>query len=79
MTEASVPTLPSTPINIDAFEEELRSHPNREFVSTLLTNLREGFRIGYCGPEFSAECPNLKSVEEHPDVMAAYLEKEVKL
>ena len=79
MTEASAPTLPSTPINIDALEEELRSHPNREFVSTLITNLREDFWVGYSGPKFSAECPNLKSVEEHSDVMATYLEKEVKL
>ena len=68
-----------TKIDTDAFEEELRSHPNREFVSTLITNLREGFRVGYFGPEFSVECPNLKSVEEHPDVMAAHLEKEVKI
>ena len=79
MTDISVPTLPSTPINIDALEEELRSHPNRDFVSTLITNLRDGFRVGYFGPEFSFECPNLKSVEEYPDVMAAYLEKKVKL
>ena len=79
MTYISVLTLPSTPINIDALEEELRSHPNREFVSTLITNLREDFQVGYFGPEFSAECPNLKSAEEHPDVMVAYVEKQVKL
>ena len=41
--------------------------------------MRKGFRVGYFGPEFSFECPNLKSVEEHPDVMVAYMEKEVKL
>ena len=74
-----VPNLPSASIDIDALERELTIHPNQVFVSTLVRNLREGFRVGYASPEFSSESPNLISVYEHPDIVSAYLDKEIQL
>ena len=71
--------LPSTPIDIDALERELTTHPDPVFASTLVRNLREGFHMGYAGPEFSSESPNLISAYEHPDIVSAYLDKEIEL
>ena len=74
-----VPNLPSTPIDIDALEGELTTHPDQVFAATLVRNLREGFCIGYAGPEFSLESRNLISAYEHPDIVSAYLDKEIVL
>ena len=48
-------------------------------VSQLLKGIREGFEIGYDGPEISRESPNLKSAREHPEVVSGYLAKECQL
>ena len=77
MFVSQVPNLPSTPIDIDALEGELTTHPDQVFAATLVRNLREGFHIGYAGPEFSSESPNLISAYEHPDIVSAYLDKEI--
>ena len=66
-------------MNVQAFAEELTSHPDRSFVSKLLTDLREGFQIGDTGPQFSGEAPNLKSAQEYPEVVSAYMHDEVRL
>ena len=60
-TKQGTPSFHTTPMNVQAFAEELTSHPDKSFVSKLLTDLREGFRIGYAGPQFSGEAPNQKS------------------
>ena len=74
-----VPNLPSTPTDIDALEGELTTDPDQVFPATLVRNLREGFRIGYDGPQFSSESPNLISAYEYPDIVSAYLDKEIVL
>ncbi len=33
----------TTPINIDIFEKHLETHPNRDFVCSVVTALKEGF------------------------------------
>ena len=48
-------------------------------VSKSLKGIREGFEIGYDGPEISRESPNLKSAREHPEVVSGYLAKECQL
>ena len=55
----------------------LSTHPDQVFASTLVRNLKEGFRVGYAGPEFSSESPNLISAYEHPDNLSACLAKEI--
>ena len=69
----------STPIDIDKLETELANHPNRTFVSNLLSMLREGARIGYSGPRFPRVSPNLISAVQHPEVVTLNLNKEVNL
>ena len=48
-------------------------------VSKLLKGIREGFEIGYDGPEISRESPNLKAAREHREVVSGYLAKECQL
>ncbi len=33
----------TTPINIDIFEKHLETHPNQDFVHSVITALKEGF------------------------------------
>ena len=36
-----------TPLNIQAWEWELRAHPDQALVSYILRGIRDGFRIGF--------------------------------
>ena len=67
-----------TPLNPEHFALCLRAHPDREFVSMLLTHIRHGFPLGYTGPREHRILHNLKSAAEHPDVLDAGLLQEVK-
>ena len=67
----------STPINVDRLAQELADHPDQNFVTDLIKGLREGFFIGYTGPERDRISPNLKSANEHPDIVNAYLTQEI--
>ena len=71
--------LVSSPIDIYHLELELTNHPDRNFVINLLSTLKEGARIGYCGPRSARISPNLISATEHPDVVSSNLAKEVNL
>ena len=64
-------------MNVQAFAEELTSHPDRFFALKLLTDLRDGFRIGYTGPQISGEAPDLRSAQEYPEVVSTSLHDEV--
>ena len=69
----------STPIDIYRLELELANHPDCNFVSNLLSTLKEGARIGYSGPRSSRVSPNLISATQHPEVVTLNLQKEVTL
>ena len=71
--------LVSSPIDIYCLDLELTNHPDRKFVFNLLSTLKEGARIGYCGPRSARVSPNLISATQHPDVVSANLEQEVNL
>ena len=71
--------LVSSPIDIYRLDLELTNHPDRKFVFNLLSTLKEGARIGYCGPRSARVSPNLISATQHPDVVSANLEQEVNL
>ena len=66
-----------TPLVIEAWENELVSHPDQE-RAYLLNGLRNGFRIGYnykdntCQPRRQ----NMSSAALHPQVIEEYLSKE---
>ena len=73
-----LPSLkPQTPINVDLLESYLEGHPDKHFVATLCSGLREGFRIGYHGPRNQTSYPNLRSANLHPDILEQNLLTEV--
>ena len=71
--------LVSSPIDIYRLELELTHHPDDNFISNLLSMLKEGARIGYLGPRSSWVFPNLISVVQHPDIVSFNLHKEIAL
>ena len=70
---------PTTPINIAYLKHELKNHPNVLFVSNLVQGFRDGFFIGFEGPRTPRFSHNLKSADEHPDLVTKNLLKEVTL
>ena len=68
---------PLTPINVNLLECYLEGHPDPGFVSSLCVGLREGFRIGYLGSRTHTFYPNLRSANQHPDILEQNLLTEV--
>ena len=70
----------STPLVVPAWETALRSHPDRAFALYILNGLTQGFRIGFnrAHPLRSAST-NMGSAYLHPEVITAYLQKELAL
>ena len=73
-----LPTKSPTPINLELLAIELRHSPNAAVAKALLDNIYSGFKIGYDGPHFSNKTYNLKSAEEHPQVIASNILIELK-
>jgi hypothetical protein len=68
----------TTPINIPNLERELRSHPDRDFVSVLITGLTEGFDTGIQPlPTTSYTCKNAMTAQQNPAVVTKLLQDEV--
>ena len=67
-----------TPLQVEIWERELRSHPDREFVAYLLRGMKQGFRIGFNRhvAQLKSARRNMRSAEEFPDVVDSYLAKE---
>ena len=67
----------TSPLNLIAWEEALRTHPDRAYVRFLLSGIEKGFRIGfnYTNPLQSASS-NMHSAVGHPKVVQSYLETE---
>ena len=58
----------------------LHCHPDRQFREFIVKGLEEGFRIGYTrGNRRQSSVHNLLSCMDHPEVVAAYIEKECSL
>ena len=69
--------LASTPININKLQQELLYHPDKDFVSYLVTGLVEGFDIAYFRPEIDRISRNLTSSVNNPACVNHYLEVEI--
>ena len=69
-----------TPLQVERWERALRYHPDRWFADYLIRGMREGFRIGFnrqaC--ELKSVRRNMRSAEEFPEVVDAYLATETK-
>ena len=64
------------PIQMLELEHELASHPDKGFVSQLLSNLRHGCSIGYEGPHFPHPARHMPSAYIHAHIISASLAKE---
>ena len=69
-----------TPLNVSAWREALRNHPDQTLAHYLIKGLSEGFRIGFDRSHgLVSTNRNLPSATEQAEVFAEYLEKEVAL
>ena len=68
-----------SPLSWSAFERELASHPDRNFVQHVVSGIKDGFSIGFEGPQVAHSAGNMSSVKEHPEVVEEYLDTEVAL
>ena len=68
----------TSPLRISAWEKGLLCHPDRGFAEYVCNGIREGFRVGF--NYRSAHCRqasgNLKSVRDHKEVVAKYIQGE---
>ena len=65
-----------TPLIADCFEKGLKNHPDQGFATYVVEGIREGFDIGFRGPQEDTYSVNLKSAFEHPEVITEYVRKE---
>ncbi len=65
-----------SPLNVNAWKEALRDHPDQRFVKYMLAGLVKGFHLGFerSFGLFSAR-RNLPSAVEQEDILAGYIEK----
>ena len=68
-----------TPLVWARWEELLTDHPDKWWARYLVKGIREGFRLGFSGGPASlrSSARNMRSAEEQPQVVQAYLDKEV--
>ena len=62
---------PHTPLRSSTFEQELRNHPNKAWISWLLSGIDNGVSTGYNGPRFSHTARKLASALKHPAIIDA--------
>ena len=69
-----------TPLRVDQWQLVLATHPDRDFVGYLLEGMQAGFRIGFNYTMHSCALTrgNMLSTLDHPEVVAEYLENELK-
>ena len=68
----------TTPLNANNFLWELQSHPNNEFCDYIVSGIREGFDLGVKGNLVSFSSGNMKSANQHSDVVSKYIATETK-
>ena len=74
-TSAHIEPLPTT-IRPLLLVRYLKHHPNRQYVTALLSHLSKGFDIGYQGPHHDLRAPNLSLASVHLEMIDDYLKKE---
>ena len=69
-----------TPLLHSEWERALRDHPDRAFANYICTGLRQGFRIGFSRTKpLRRATRNMLSATQHPEPVAEYLAKELRL
>ena len=75
----------ATPLKAEAWEAELRTHPDQEFVAYITSGIRNGFRIGYnygAGSPGDVNCRianNMQSARTNPKPIDDYIKEELRL
>ena len=70
-------TAITSPFSPDAWEDVLTTHPDRAYVSYLLSGLKQGFRIGFDRRHHLIQAKDIMpSTKNNPDVVTAYLRNE---
>ena len=68
----------STPLIADAWEQALQAHPNRRWVTHLITGLRQGFRIGLqSNPQCRSSSHNSPSARQQASVVSNFIASQV--
>jgi len=68
----------TTPLNVDAWEAALASHPDRAYINYIAQGLHEGFRIGFqWGAPLRSAKHNMPSTRLQPNVITDYTAKEL--
>ena len=71
---------PTTPIDVDRLEWELRQHPDQVFVRYLCTGCKEGFDTMISSvPLSNIECKNLLSARRNPLMFKTSLSQNVNM
>ena len=70
----------TTPVNLHFWEEHFNTHEDSQFSHLIVKGLKSGFRIGFERNTISLQRAksNMASAETHPEVVAAYLDQELK-
>lgn len=85
VAEASKPitnnlfSLGKTPINVAQLKSELKSYPNKKVAEELSHGFESGFPLHYTGPRMPMESKNLKSANDHPEIVQQKLLSEINL
>ena len=69
----------TTPLVLHQWQQRLLTHPDKQFSALILEGIQFDFRIGfnYQTQQLKPRKKNLRSATEHPEVVEAYLRKEV--
>ena len=84
VSPVSTGSLPSawcainSPLIVSEWQQQLDSHPDREFVQYLLKGMAEGFRIGFNYEQCNSSSAkrNMQSAIDNPQVVREYLARE---
>ena len=84
LAPATPPALPQqlqevrTPLQLQAWAQALRHHPDQEFAHYILQGIQQGFHIGFDRQVVQCRSAkrNMLSAEQNPGVVDRYLQKE---
>ena len=72
-----MPQEETSPLNKDQWKWELRPHPDREFVQSLLHSIEYGVNIGYQGERHSLISTNWPSANKYSSAVTKSIEKDL--
>lgn len=68
-----------SPLQATYFAAELVNHPDQAQVAYVVSGIRHGFKLGFDDKALRSSGRNLKSAQDHPEVVDKYLANEIEL